>query len=277
MKRMNQEEIVYETFYFMCRLLKEKSGVYNKSIAIDLNIDFSIFSKLLGGKRLINDGYKDKIYSYLIQDDFSVYSQPLKNHIYRLLKIDKKSDIYRRIDSMSYKTLLYQLFYDAESLYVVEDDGLTKIFIHYLRKYFAACLDNRSLNPRAYRQVKDDHLREMEHLLKLPERSIIEIGLMEDHAWKSRTYILLCPEKWEIGAILSKNPDLVEQAKYFLIIHLKPVQRQRFYNSRASRYHSDSVIEVSKVETIEWSKMREEARRLARHIMKKLTSGEIYT
>ena len=54
-------------------------------------------------------------------------------------------------------------------------------------------------------------------------------------------------------------------------------QRQRFYNSRASRYHSDSVIEVSKVETIEWSKMREEARRLARHIMKKLTSGEIYT
>lgn len=24
MKRMNQEEIVYETFYFMCRLLKEK-------------------------------------------------------------------------------------------------------------------------------------------------------------------------------------------------------------------------------------------------------------
>ena len=33
MKRMNQEEIVYETFYFMCRLLKEKSVVYNKSIA----------------------------------------------------------------------------------------------------------------------------------------------------------------------------------------------------------------------------------------------------
>ena len=87
MKNSTSISMPYAVFEKQCMMHKEKGGVLNKTIAIDMGIDFSVFSKLLSGKREITDIYKNKIFNYFSQDSFSIYCDDLKQYACSILKL----------------------------------------------------------------------------------------------------------------------------------------------------------------------------------------------
>ena len=55
MKKTVSNPVMYEAFAGMCKIAKEEGGVMHKVMAIDMGIEFSVFSKLLTGKRPISE------------------------------------------------------------------------------------------------------------------------------------------------------------------------------------------------------------------------------
>ena len=92
MQHYDTNPIIYQVFIGMCRILKEKEGVMHKEIAIDMGIGFSIFSKLLSGKRPISEVYEEKIYAYFpicaFIDAICMRSLPHYTYEYALQKND---------------------------------------------------------------------------------------------------------------------------------------------------------------------------------------------
>ena len=60
MKKTVSNPVMYEAFAGMCKIAKEEGGVMHKVMAIDMGIEFSVFSKLLTGKRPISEHYAAK-------------------------------------------------------------------------------------------------------------------------------------------------------------------------------------------------------------------------
>ena len=68
----------------------------NKEIAIDMGIGFSIFSKLLSGKRPISEVYEEKFTLILINADFSQYAPLLTQFVCEASTLHLRSMLYRK-------------------------------------------------------------------------------------------------------------------------------------------------------------------------------------
>jgi len=110
MEHFTRNTVVHAVFEEMIKLLKEKERIPNKAIAIDTNIDFGIFSKLLSGKKEITELYEHKIYNYLKQDAFIKYSDDLKNTIIKTMYLRPQTSLFYKIWKMSYYQLLDFVF-----------------------------------------------------------------------------------------------------------------------------------------------------------------------
>lgn len=112
MKRPKENLIVQETFLAMCKMLKDREGIYHCEIAGDIDIDTSLLSRWLNGSYNISRFYNDRIYTYLNQARFEHLSEPLKQEIILRLKLNSKGKIYHNILSFNYANLLRYLFYE---------------------------------------------------------------------------------------------------------------------------------------------------------------------
>ena len=134
MKTQTRNTVIHAVFEEMSKLLKEKEGIPNKSIAIDTGIDFGIFSKLLSGKKDISELYEHKIYNYFKQKSFEKYADHLKLKITKLLHLHPHTSLFHKLWKMSYASLLDYIFFEMN-----EDDIY---FEHQFKTRFLQLLHN---------------------------------------------------------------------------------------------------------------------------------------
>lgn len=272
MKRLTYNEVVYEAFAGMCRILKKKEGVMNKSIAIDMGMDFAIFSKLLSKKRGISDKYRDKIFNFFNADVYERYAEDFKLHICGVLCLSDSSIAYKKITAKSYPELLNYLFYDYNVEDLTIEDDIRAMFIFYVKKFFTEILDAHSDECGGYEIVVDDTIHELEKKLGLPENFIIEIGCLVDGRWEKKIYILICPQTWNKGREIVKSPDAVEQAEYYMAVYLKEGYTESLLSMNDI---NDEKNVTAEFETFRAGSLCRKARQLAEMIFKNVCENNV--
>lgn len=267
MKKSNINEIIYESFVGMCKILKEKGGVMNKAIAIDMGIDFGIFSKLLSGKRPISDMYRDKIYAYFKDGVFSRYAKDLKLHICDVLCLPDSSIAYKKIMVKPYPDLLYYLFYGFNEDDLTVEDDVRAMFIFYVKKYFAKILDAHPVECGGYKIILDDDTHDLEKKLGLPDNYVMEIGRFVHNAWEGKIYILLCPQMWNKGREIFRDPEVVECADCYMVVRLSDSFTDNLFAMGGISKVMDTTAEF---ETIRVGNLCRKAHQLAEMIFNKL-------
>lgn len=272
MKKTCANEVIYEAFAGMCKVLKEKGGVMNKSIAIDMGIDFGIFSKLLSGKRIISDKYRDKIFIYFSEDVFARYATDLKLHICDILCLPDSSIAYKKIMAKSYPELLNYLFYDFNEDDLTVEDDVRAMFIFYVKKYFAKILEAHPVECGGYKIILDDDTHDLEKKLGLPENYVMEIGRFAHNQWEGKIYILLCPQMWNRGREIFRDPDVVESADCYMVVRLKDSFTDNLFAMGGIRKVNDTAAEF---ETIRVGCLCRKAHQLAEMIFNKICEDNV--
>lgn len=272
MERLTYNEIIYETFTGMCKVLKVKEGVMNKEIAIDMGIDFSIFSKLLSGKRVIGNKYRDKIFNFFNKDIYTRYAADLKLHICSALCLTESSMAYKKIMAMTYSDLLTYLFYDYDEDDLVVEDDVRALFVLYVKKFFGKILDDHAVECGGYKIVSGDGAHALEDKLGLPENYVIEIGRFARDQWEEKIYILLCPQLWNKGRALLKNLGTEELAECYMAVRLKDSFTEDLLCLNDTEDMKDSAAVF---ETFRTGCLCRKARQLAEMIFKKICENNV--
>lgn len=272
MERLTYNEIIYETFAGMCKALKVKEGVMNKEIAIDMGIDFSIFSKLLSGKRVIGNKYRDKIFNYFNSEIYTRYADDLKLHICGALCLTESSMAYKKITAMTYSELLKYLFYEYNEDDLIVEDDVRALFVLYVKKFFGKILEDHAVECGGYKIVSGDDVHALEEKLGLPENYVIEIGRFAHDRWEEKIYILLCPQLWHKGREFLKNPDTEELAECYMAVRLKDNFTEDLLCMNDAEDMKDTAAEF---ETFRTGCLCRKARQLADLIFKKICENNV--
>lgn len=259
------EPVIYQVFAEMCKTLKEQEGIMNKAIAIDMGIGFSIFSKLLSGKRPISSVYADKIYNYLNQEKFEKYAPCLISSVCSSLDITRTNILYRRMASKSYKDLLYYLFYEFNLRDLTMEMDLKNLFMSYVKSFFNDLLRNHPEECLGYELVTDQNISELEKTAGLSANCIMVAGKVTESAL-DKVCILVCPHGWNNESRIFSNPILMKDFSNYMVVRLKEKQVEHIFSVDRSGDFSDSLAEF---ETISVGKISRYARELAEIMFKK--------
>ncbi len=267
MQHYDTNPIIYQVFIGMCRILKEKEGVMHKEIAIDMGIGFSIFSKLLSGKRPISEVYEEKIYAYFNQCRFSQYAPLLTQFVCEAFHITPTSMLYRKMICKNYEDLLRYLFYEFKMKDIGKEVDLKNLFMSYLRKFFEEMLENHSQECCGYKLIADEKVRALETQIGLAKNCIMIVGQYMDGEWKGKICILVCPYGWNNECEIFSNPLFMENFKNYMVIRLREEQSEHICTIAPEERTSDARAEF---ETIYIGKLCHNAHALAEIIFKKL-------
>ncbi len=267
MKENCTNPVVYEVFAGMCKILKEEGGVMYKEMAIDMDIEFSMFSKLLSGKRPITEKYGKKIFDYLSSSAFEVYEPMFLGYICQVLKISETSMLYNKLKAKTYEDLIRYLFYEFDMEEIREEVDLKRLFLFYLHKYFRQILEERSEECHGYKIIKDEQTRELEQQLELTPNSIIEVGQPTDHGWMCKICILVCPSCWHREADILKNPLFIENFRNCMVVRLREDRTEKLCTMDRAENVDGTLAEF---EVFHTGRIYNNARELAEMIFKKV-------
>lgn len=267
MKQNCTNPVIYEAFAGMCKILKEEGGIMYKEMAIDMDIEFSIFSKMLWGKRPISEKYVKKIFMYFSNTRFAPYNAAFLEYIRAVLKISESSMIYKKMKAMSFEDLIHYLFYEFDIKEIGEAVDLKRLFLFYLRKYFGQILEEKADESMGYAIIEDTQVRILEQQLELIPNSIIEIGRPKDSGWDSKICIMVCPSQWHGEREILSNPLFIENFSDCMVVRLKEDRLENLCTMDRAENIGGALAEF---EVLHTGKIYRSARELAEMIFRKV-------
>lgn len=220
MYNLDTNSMIQQTFAGMCKILKEKEDIMNKAVAIDMSMDFSLFSKLISGKRPITDKYRDKIFMYFNQDKYSKHMPELLTYLRETLNLSSTSMLYKRLASKSYTDLIRYLFYEFEEKDIEDDVDLQDLSVSYIRKYLSKILMEYPEKCMDYKIIDDEEVKGFEMQTNLSSHSIIELASAEPGLFRDNICVIVCPSKWHHENELLSNEWFVEKFSDYIIIRI---------------------------------------------------------
>ncbi len=267
MKKTVSNPVMYEAFAGMCKIAKEEGGVMHKVMAIDMGIEFSVFSKLLTGKRPISEHYAAKIYKYFSDAKWASYGPSLVKYICDRFKIPATSLLYRKMAAKEYKDLVSYLFFELKLQDIGSTVDLLNLFLSYLKKYLKTILEEHSGECDGYRIINDDSFQKLEKDVNLPQNCVITVGQPSESGWVKRICILICPYQWDHERMIFDNPLFIETFKNCMVIRLREERAQSLCTMDKVENFTGATAEF---ETIYTGRLCSNAKELAEIIFKKI-------
>lgn len=261
--------VVYWVFTKMCELLKEE-GVRQKEIAMDMEMDLSLFSKMVAGKRPITDHYKAKIFTYLSDAKFEIYKERLLREICSFYQISERSVWYWKMQAKDYQALLRYLFYEFQ----IEDLVLEKCFNQlYLERIYQEL--DRLLKGVVERKEKDwnfavvrnERFKQFELEKGIEENCMMEVDCFYQEHFEQKICIVICPFGWNQETELVLRREEIGNPENFMFIHV----RENEANDICSIREENMADSKAEIETLSLSRIYENADQLAHCIFQTIT------
>jgi len=155
MKRTKENLIVQETFLAMCKILKDREGIYHREIAVSIDVDTSLLSRWINGSHNISRFYNDRIYTYLNQTKFEYLNELLKNAIIQRLKLNPRGKTHHNILSLNYTNLLKYLFYGLTIDVLEREDRLRYLYFDMAKNTLIRKTMDKSMDGKEFRILED--------------------------------------------------------------------------------------------------------------------------
>ena len=196
----------------------------NKAMAIDMGISFSLFSKLLSGKRPVTDVYAAKIYTFLNQSRYAAYGPKLTDCVCSAFHIPTTSMLYCKMAAKSYQELLRYLFYELKPEDIEAAADLKDLFISRLRSEFAQLLSRRSEECHGYSLVPDENTEAIRKMLEADRACILSAGRKIHGSWSEKICILIVPYDWHNEHKLFSDSYILDHFKHCMVVRLRKDQ-----------------------------------------------------
>lgn len=258
--------IIYQVFIGMCKILKEKEGIMHKEMAIDMGIGFSIFSKLLSGKRPITEIYEEKLYNYFNNPAFANYGPELTHYICESFHIPATSMLCRKMEAKNYEDLLHYLFFEFRLKDIGTEVDLKNLLMSYFHKFFVELLEKHPGESRGYQFIPDERFRTLEKHIGLATNCLLVLGQPAQQTWKEKVCILICPHGWNNEYELFSDPLLMDNFRNYMVVRLREKQARRIC---IIERHEKLPGSMAEFETIYIGRLCHNARQLAEIIFEK--------
>lgn len=125
----NYEQVGEHVVIILCRLLKEKEGIYYSKMAKDMGVDCTLLCKWLKNKVSIMPRYYEQIKNYFKTDTFGYLKDDLIDGLMEDFHIQPSGNLIWFMRQLSYTVLIDYLF---DYLTIAEIERENKVRRHYL-------------------------------------------------------------------------------------------------------------------------------------------------
>ena len=248
------------------RHLKEE-GMMNKAIAIDMGVSFSIFSKLLSGKRPLTEGYVTKLFTCFNREHYAVYAPKLTACICEAFQIPQTSMLYIKMKSKSYEDLLRYLFFELRPEDIETAADLKELFCARLRSTLAGLLEKQCPECDGYRLIPDEHLKVQTHIPQLAPACVFVAGRLKCGQWSDKICILVVPYDWNNEHKILSDPFILDNFIHCMVVRLRKTQPKPICTVDVDGEIAGTTAEF---ETIYIDRISCGARKLAKDIFERL-------
>ncbi len=126
--KKHENMIAQQCFIIMCRLLKQREGLYYNQIAAGIGVDSAQFCRWLNEKANLSAHYNQKIETYFARPSFAKYGPDLISELIRRLSIREDGQIAGLMRRMSYASLLDYLFFHLKMSDVEKENDYQRLF-----------------------------------------------------------------------------------------------------------------------------------------------------